>query len=665
MVRQKRVILLILAAITACIGWMCATQIADEETRFPAGAQVQTWADFTGSSLSKHDAIKMLATLAHDTDARIILTHTGSDQQTVDLIAWGNSTPEVGTPVPWFSSKRHGIWLSDAALETASLNGSYAFSNMPAATAFSSWLVSEGGSVGELSRRPDTLSFASMQSNSGAAYALLSLAMLLIALSWEQACRQYRARMIRVMGGITPYRAQSADMLMNIVPALPVIAGTCIFMIVALGFIHHWNGINLLIPMFLQSALLMTIAYAIACITCVFIMRPHIKDIASRSLPYAKMHCGNGILCASTVALAMISFAIGMGAIAQYDLTIANLEAWKPLSRVVSADVSASTTDAFTEENASRIHASFKELDDDEAMALSMPVGVFFTPSQGEQPTIEQVHAATSPYDDVIICNPAFLSMFNVHGSELRSIDSRDIPSSLSEGIHAYNDLWLTSGASPMEQHLFRWNSSRAFPSLSYGAQTGTITHTTNPLIIVVNDISTSLNLEGFLIPAMSTANLVFANADVLHQAFGRHGVNSLITSTSTIADSVYARTLWLRQTIATCAIAMTVAIIAALLVAAFAARTWSLERQRALFVRHVSGYTFTALTCKRTIVCGLLLIAVTALASFVLPNWSIVDPTRSETLFFLLFAAVGAAFNTLITIHAARSSFREAIHRH
>lgn len=255
--------------------------------------------------------------------------------------------------------------------------------------------------------------------------------------------------MIRVMGGITPYRAQSADMLMNIVPALPVIAGTCIFMIVALGFIHHWNGINLLIPMFLQSALLMTIAYAIACITCVFIMRPHIKDIASRSLPYAKMHCGNGILCASTVALAMISFAIGMGAIAQYDLTIANLEAWKPLSRVVSADVSASTTDAFTEENASRIHASFKELDDDEAMALSMPVGVFFTPSQGEQPTIEQVHAATSPYDDVIICNPAFLSMFNVHGSELRSIDSRDIPSSLSEGIHAYNDLWLTSGASP------------------------------------------------------------------------------------------------------------------------------------------------------------------------------------------------------------------------
>lgn len=269
MVRQKRVILLILAAITACIGWMCATQIADEETIFPAGAQVQTWADFTGSSLSKHDAIKMLATLAHDTDARIILTHTGSDQQTVDLIAWGNSTPEVGTPVPWFSSKRHGIWLSDAALETASLNGSYAFSNMPAATAFSSWLVSEGGSVGELSRRPDTLSFASMQSNSGAAYALLSLAMLLIALSWEQACRQYRARMIRVMGGITPYRAQSADMLMNIVPALPVIAGTCIFMIVALGFIHHWNGINLLIPMFLQSALLMTIAYAILYHVCI------------------------------------------------------------------------------------------------------------------------------------------------------------------------------------------------------------------------------------------------------------------------------------------------------------------------------------------------------------------------------------------------------------
>lgn len=154
MVRQKRVILLILAAITACIGWMCATQIADEETIFPAGAQVQTWADFTGSSLSKHDAIKMLATLAHDTDARIILTHTGSDQQTVDLIAWGNSTPEVGTPVPWFSSKRHGIWLSDAALETASLNGSYAFSNMPAATAFSSWLVSEGGASGNCHGAP-------------------------------------------------------------------------------------------------------------------------------------------------------------------------------------------------------------------------------------------------------------------------------------------------------------------------------------------------------------------------------------------------------------------------------------------------------------------------------------------------------------------------------
>ena len=138
-----------------------------------------------------------------------------------------------------------------------------------------------------------------------------------------------------------------------------------------------------------------------------------------------------------------------------------------------------------------------------------------------------------------IVLSDAQGSRFVPHGSELRSIDSRDIPSSLSEGIHAYNDLWLTSGASPMEQHLFRWNSSRAFPSLSYGAQTGTITHTTNPLIIVVNDISTSLNLEGFLIPAMSTANLVFANADVLHQAFGRHGVNSLDARCILFGESV------------------------------------------------------------------------------------------------------------------------------
>ncbi len=50
MVRQKRVILLILAAITACIGWMCATQIADEETIFPAGAQVQTCLLYTSPS---------------------------------------------------------------------------------------------------------------------------------------------------------------------------------------------------------------------------------------------------------------------------------------------------------------------------------------------------------------------------------------------------------------------------------------------------------------------------------------------------------------------------------------------------------------------------------------------------------------------------------------
>lgn len=664
MVRQRRVMLLILAAITACIGWMCATQITDEETMFPAGTQVQAWADFTGSNLSKHDVIETLATMARHTNARIILTHSGADQQTVDLIAWGQSTPEVGTSVPWFSPTRHGIWLSSTTLETSSLNGSYAFSNMSAATAFASWLVEEGGSVGELSHRPTGLSIAAMQSDSGAAYALLALAALLVAIAWEQACRQYRARIIRVMGGVAPRRVQSADMFVNIIPALPVIAGACMLTTIILGFTHHWNAMGMFIPMFLKAVTLLAIAYALACIICVLIMRPRIKDIASRSLPYARMRSGNGVLCASTVVLAMVSFAIGIGAIAQYNLTMTNLEVWRPLSQVVSADMSASATDAFTEENASRLRASFEELDNEAAMALSMSAGFFFTPSQGEQPTVEQVRAATSPYDDVIICNPTFLAMFRVHDSELSPVTTRSLSPSLSEGIRAYDDIWLTSGASPMEQHMFRWNSTRAFPSLSYGAQTGSIGHTTNPLIIVIDDAATSLNLEGFLIPALSTANLVFKDADTLRQALSRHDVDSLITSTSTIADSIYARALWLRQTIAACVIAVTVAAIAALLVAMFAARTWSLEHQHALFVRHVAGYTFATLIRRRAIVCGLLLIATTVFALVVLPFWSVVDAVGQEPLSLLVFAVAGAVFNALATLCAARNRFKETVHR-
>lgn len=659
----SRVIQAIIAVMVAVMGWMAASQIVEDETMYPANTRYQTWADFADVHVPKNQLMREMAEIGNRNGARIVLLRVGSDPHTIDLVAIAHGEP-AGDVIDWYSSSRKGVWLpADTLLET-SLTGSYAFSNSAAAQDFSRWLVGHGGKTGIIQRMSFGVSVNYMLRNSGTSYAVAALIVLLIALVWAYSCQQYRSRAVRVMSGVLPRQVILQDFctqLWHMISAA-FVSGCVVGLVVC--FIHGWRDTGRFLMVFTHYALIFALISMFAIMVTLLVLRPRVRIIAERSMPFSRMHGGNVVLCSVTAILTMLSLAVGIGAIAQHRAKMRDLRLWQPLGDVVSADLSIFADEDYWQAHQEKLREAFAQLEDEHDLALSESVASFFTPSQGDMPTTEQIRHAIAPYDDVVICNPTFLTMFQIPNDELSRVSISELTPQLQSNVTEYSKLWTVDGGVSMGERLYRWTGDSAFPSLTYGQTAGDVRQSRNPLIILIDEPARALSLDGFLLPALSTGNLVFTNADSLRNTLQQHGVEELISSTSTIANAVYTRAVWLQTTIVGCTTAVVICIIAMLSLLWFSAQTWSVEHSYLIFVRHTAGQRFSGIALRRVMIVAVAWVLILPLVMVILPQLSVVELADNTPMWLSMYVLMAIGLNAILTVLATRRQYFVMVHR-
>ncbi|RYQ10982.1 lantibiotic ABC transporter permease [Bifidobacterium pseudolongum subsp. globosum] len=515
-----------------------------------------------------------------------------------------------------------------------------------------------------IQRLPFGVSVDYMLHNSGTSYAVAALIVLLIAIVWAYSCQQYRSRAVRIMSGVLPRQVILQDFctqLWHMISAA-LVSGCVVVLVVCC--IHGWRDTGRFLTVFAQYALIFVLIAMFAIMMALLVLRPRVRIIAERSMPFSRMHGGNVVLCSVTAILTMLSLAVGIGAIAQHRATMRDLHLWQPLGGVVSADLSLFADEDYWQAHQDQLREAFVQLEDKHDLALSESVALFFTPSQGDMPTTEQIRQAVAPYDDVVVCNSTFLTMFQVPNDELSRVSISELTPQLRDNVIEYSKLWTVDGGASMGERLYRWTGDSAFPSLTYGQATGAMRQSRNPLIILIDEPARTLSLSGFLLPALSNGNLVFTSADSLRNTLQQYGVEELISSTSTIANAVYTRTVWLQTTIVGCATAVVICIIAMLSLLWFSAQTWSVEHSHLIFVRHTAGQRFSRIALHRVMMVAAALVLIMPLVMAILPQLSVVELADNTSMWLSVYVLTAIGFNAILTVLATRRRYFAMAHR-
>lgn len=656
----------IVVVIMLCLGWVSASQMSAEELSFPGGTRYSTWVDTTGIKQPKQQVLTDITAMADAKHSPIIYTYVASmTNDNIDLVVFGNDG-RTGSQVSWFSPSRHGRWCSPDALEQASLNGTYSFYDESAAREFQQWIVDHGGESGAIVVKPRNMLMQSLLANSGMASAVAALATLLIAISWTQSCGDYQTRSIRIMSGVLPRTVFKQDLLIDL-RRICLSSGIGMGVVLLLVAIHHGSASNLgeFAMLNLEGALGVIATFMAASALCLACIHPRAREIAARTMPFRRIRWGNMALIAMTVFVSVTTMTLSAGNAQQYRHRVDDLNVWQSLDQLAEAQMNVSVGDEYLKEHGTQVQQAFEDLDRSHAMALSMSVALFFTPSNGEMPSQSQISAAVAPFDDVVICNHELLSLFQVSMSDMQRIHVDELPSNLQNDLEAYDALWLNDEAPRMTTELYTWKGERSFPSIQYGALSGSLNESKNPLIIVVDDISQNLNLEGMLIPAFSTGNLVFSNAQTALQAFASHGVGDFIVSTSTIADTVYRQVIELREMLIACLSACFISFVGLMLMLAFAARSWSEENREFIVLRHVAGASFSKIIARRTLLLDGVLLLMIMITLLITRTMIQAEMPLGETVLLVAMLTVAALLgNWLCMWQSARQKFTGEIMR-
>ncbi len=315
---------------------------------------------------------------------------------------------------------------------------------------------------------------------------------------------------------------------------------------------------------------------------------PSIRNISLRRNLSGKLLCGQIFLKLLCAVLVLVSGAIALSSFESASQQFRSAKRWEGVRQVVSVKTFADPTISSPE--VVQAFSDFFNLADEQG-GLYLSCSVASALISGPNPTAKDMAKQLSPYDDVIVTNRSFLNLMNVSEDDLEKIDSSHISSLLLNGLKEYDGIWLNEQAGvALEDCLYEWRGAGLFPALDYGAQSGMFSTAHNPLIIMVDSVSEDLNVNSFAYPALSTANIVFDDAEFVNKIAEKSGLLPSINSINKVSDDAFYQYRILEQLGQTNLFYLIIVLLEVVLSSAEGAYLWAYENRRRIFIRHTSG---------------------------------------------------------------------------
>lgn len=646
----------------ALLGFIASMQLDVVESSVPVGTEFKVELAISGSSIAKAAAIDSLDRLADEHNLQIdkIVPDPADYLHGRSLYRFGSNAPTFPEPLRWYDPGWHGLIASSAALQTASLDGSYAVSGDPVGIgALRDWATQNAVPISVLPQPSWLAMTMSALTYSGAYGALLAIALMLIAAIVTWYASRARGTSLKMLAGATTHQIRADD--------LTRIGATAVLAAVACGIASSgvvWvrSGMEYVVP-YLQvygplAFALATLFLATAVLISV-VSWPSVAQLASRISPLKNFRVVSEAINALLLVCAALFLPVAIHTINDGVEATASASRWAVLKDHLSINNFGATG---TDSNDAAFREVVNEADMDGHVALAF-----------EQPRLTGLDGqsvVTAPFDGVYYANPAYLELFGISmdpnsvGPHLTPATSDDVPAALRSAYGATLQLQLAEPDSfdattwaPYEIYTYVSDEGGKFPGLVF-ENSARMTDFANPLVILIRTPGRTMS-AGFLAAATSRTGVLFDSREDLPTLLAAHGLADKATSIDRAADTGLVQLQLVTRTLYFQVVAAVIFLAALGFSCWLSASTWAASRARTLIPLRVSGLSWARILRRRL---SWELVLAAALTAFVA---SAAITGTGGTVGWALFIPLGyGLLTTLLHVAHVRRVFHRTIGR-
>lgn len=522
-----------------------------------------------------------------------LLTKASTDDVTNGLdIFWFGKRPAATDGTGWFKNDRHADIRSADDLGLSNLSGSYSFADEQTASAFEHVARELGASVESRGKRTVLADIGvAIHGNVGAVFLLLSLLFLSFALFWTWAGSLDRSRSIRLMYGESRPVLQRDDLeSLARISWPPALVGIVMAAGVMLG-LHRFHAVGAFLLTYAALAAVLIVAAFFSAFVFLMAFTPSVGRIAARADGSMRVRLGNNAVKLLCLVMAFLSLPLSLNAAQQALKEKSDADVWQQARQAVTFDVQP----AYQQERYVRnFQTLFIQTDNEGIMGLSYSVGSMLVRTTGPPaPSQAQIDAQLAPFDDVIMTNLTFLDLLHVDRTALKRIDEGSLPTGLKSALQDYKGVWFNDRAGEASYTLYTWSGDSSFPALLHAPEPGSLAVSNRPLIFVVDSPSKTLSATGFLIPGLTSGNMLFTDLNKAQEAIRANGLGGIAYSASTVPDAALYASQQLRDDAIVDVAAAIFAMLTGLFCALQSARLWALEQRTRIFIRCAAGASY------------------------------------------------------------------------
>lgn len=614
------------------------------------------------SKLEKHKIIEQLneMTIRHKAILVKVTTDPNDYKNNKDIVWFGDKQPDndnviiIKNNIKWLDSNLKGHLISSDQIHAIPLYGVYA---MKRDNSFkievSNWAESNGISITWI-KSISTKAFLTSYLYNGMGNAVITAFLLFISIIITWFVKNAKNRSIRLQGGVPLNRIHKEDSITILKLSL---SGFIVSFLVSLTYIVLSNDsrqISLIIIDSIRIPVLLCIITYLLTLLFSFIVRPKTTDIASRKIPLHKFRMlGIGIRVISILlAILIIPTTVFFAIIAQgfsQDYSI-----WNDIHNDVTISIG-EFEPLMTSVMLPEVHDFFKQMDNKHNISLSYILDRGIGLNKDE----------LNEYDHIIIVDQSWLATFDVgvqtqkKNGMLRKIDFHSLSKPLQDLLNGQMPL-LTSTKEihpkGLDYYTFKGNKFLALsPNDEIG---GKLMQTKNPLVILVDSVDV-LNIKGFLLPALSSGNLIFKNQELLTSYIHDSPINEYISSIDSIASTALGQAQMFHQEAVYYFMACIFIFIAMIVANIMNAQLWVNTNKKRIFILHTFGQPYHKII-RSSIYKDMTSILIAIFLGTVLSYLS------GHTTVFILIPIVIfiTVVNTLSNIFAYQRCVRSAFHR-
>ncbi|KQB83564.1 hypothetical protein [Corynebacterium oculi] len=579
-----------------------------------------------------------------------------------DIFFFGARPPATavsldGDSIQWFSRHSHGSLLPYTALGTTPLSGRYVLSSSPETrAALDAWAREHQASIEwENPTSPIRLVYAYLIHNGAGNAALATFLTLTAALSAWLLGRE-RGRSLRLLGGVPRQRIHREDSLSItalLAPGFLVGSLACLFWVVSA------HGSEQLPLVWSRVLLVQGAAFALALASFVLLSavgRPSVDALAHRHIPHGFRRMGL-VLHGATLVVALLVVP-STATLALHSHRLAQDHAlWEAMKGTVRVSFSDSTSLLDTPEGPRNVAAALQELSDSDNLRISLTLDSSISYSREEM----------DGFRHVIITDEAWLHAFGISPDDLTEVSLPQAAPTFAQGwLGKDQQLSLLSRDGTDNAGLrYYLNGATPVPAMEAGVVLGgNTTQATDSLLVVTDAPLASFSVEGFLLPTLSSGNIVSAEEGALREALARHHLDPYVYSVDSIAQLSLDQARKFQEESRMYFLTVVLILAAIFLSGTQNAALWATRNARRITTRHLAGHPYLAMIGAPLRIDALrasLIVALAGALTFVLRHPDPLILLASGAAVLVLSLAASALFYRA----CAAQAFRRTVARH